>query len=242
MCRLRSKTEVDSLDNISDLQAREVAAGRDGAARLAPARLAPRALRGRARAGVREGAVGRGAGAVDGVGRRGEARLAAGCARHAAREGACTVQRERASVCVCVCARERERERERARESEKERLSLLRIRVRTGSATEQTHLVQLWFIDIGKAEEAMEQQPTLEVTQGQILRQSATDATRFWWHLYGSWLKKPSMWPWVASRVDSEGVSAGRSPRRGAAARAADRLSPPRHLHHASGSVWWERT
>jgi len=27
---------------------------------------------------------------------------------------------------------------------------------------------------------------TLEVTQGQILSQSPTDATRFWWHLYGS--------------------------------------------------------
>ena len=27
---------------------------------------------------------------------------------------------------------------------------------------------------------------TLEVTQGQILTQSPTDATRFWWHLYGS--------------------------------------------------------
>ena len=27
---------------------------------------------------------------------------------------------------------------------------------------------------------------TLKVTQGQILSQSPTDATRFWWHLYGS--------------------------------------------------------
>jgi len=27
---------------------------------------------------------------------------------------------------------------------------------------------------------------TLEATQGQILSQSHTDATRFWWHLYGS--------------------------------------------------------
>ena len=27
---------------------------------------------------------------------------------------------------------------------------------------------------------------TLEATQGQILSQSLTDATRFWWHLYGS--------------------------------------------------------
>ena len=29
-------------------------------------------------------------------------------------------------------------------------------------------------------------QTTLEETQGQILSQSPTDATRFWWHLYGS--------------------------------------------------------
>jgi len=27
---------------------------------------------------------------------------------------------------------------------------------------------------------------TLEATQGQILSQSPTDASRFWWHLYGS--------------------------------------------------------
>ena len=27
---------------------------------------------------------------------------------------------------------------------------------------------------------------TLEATQGQILNQSPTDATRFWWHVYGS--------------------------------------------------------
>jgi len=27
---------------------------------------------------------------------------------------------------------------------------------------------------------------TLEATQGQILSQSPTDATRFWWHMYGS--------------------------------------------------------
>ena len=39
----------------------------------------------------------------------------------------------------------------------------------------------------------------LEATQGQILSQSPTDATRFWWHLYGSWRKKPSICPWVAS-------------------------------------------
>jgi len=42
---------------------------------------------------------------------------------------------------------------------------------------------------------------TLEVTQGQILSQSPTDATRFWWHLYGSELKKPSICPWVAFRA-----------------------------------------
>jgi len=41
---------------------------------------------------------------------------------------------------------------------------------------------------------------SLEATQGQILTQSPTDATRFWWHLYGSCLKKPSICPWVASR------------------------------------------
>ena len=28
--------------------------------------------------------------------------------------------------------------------------------------------------------------PTLEATQGRILSQSPTDATRFWGHLYGS--------------------------------------------------------
>jgi len=28
--------------------------------------------------------------------------------------------------------------------------------------------------------------PTLEATQGKISSQSPTDATRFWWHLYGS--------------------------------------------------------
>ena len=27
---------------------------------------------------------------------------------------------------------------------------------------------------------------TLEATQGKILSQSPTDATRFWWHLFGS--------------------------------------------------------
>ena len=28
--------------------------------------------------------------------------------------------------------------------------------------------------------------PTLEATQGQILSQSPTNSTRFWWHLYGN--------------------------------------------------------
>jgi len=41
----------------------------------------------------------------------------------------------------------------------------------------------------------------LEVTQGQILIQYPTDVPRFWWHLHGSWLKKPSTCPWVASRA-----------------------------------------
>ena len=43
--------------------------------------------------------------------------------------------------------------------------------------------------------------PTLEATQVQILSQSPTDATRFWCHLCGSRLKKPSICPWVVSRV-----------------------------------------
>ena len=36
-------------------------------------------------------------------------------------------------------------------------------------------------------ENLVEQRPgtTLETTQGQIVSQSFTDATRFWWHLYG---------------------------------------------------------
>ena len=45
--------------------------------------------------------------------------------------------------------------------------------------------------------------PTLEVTQGKLVSQSPTDATRFWRHLYGSCLKKLSICPWVASRVVS---------------------------------------
>jgi len=34
--------------------------------------------------------------------------------------------------------------------------------------------------------QAVRHLPTLEATQGQILSQSPTDATRFWWRLYGS--------------------------------------------------------
>ena len=42
---------------------------------------------------------------------------------------------------------------------------------------------------------------TLEVTQGQILSQSPTDTSRFWWHVYRKWLKQSSICPWVDSRV-----------------------------------------
>jgi len=49
---------------------------------------------------------------------------------------------------------------------------------------------------------------TLEVTQWQILSQSPADATRFWWHVYGRWLKKLSICPWVASREEGERHSA----------------------------------
>ena len=42
-----------------------------------------------------------------------------------------------------------------------------------------------------------------EVIQGQIVSQSLTDATRFWWHLYGSRQKKTSICLWVASKVSS---------------------------------------
>ena len=44
---------------------------------------------------------------------------------------------------------------------------------------------------------------TLEAAQGKIMSQSPTDATSLRWHLYSSWLKKPSICPWVASRVES---------------------------------------
>ena len=43
---------------------------------------------------------------------------------------------------------------------------------------------------------------TLEATQGQILSQSSTDATSRRLHLNGSRLKRPSICPWVVSRVD----------------------------------------
>jgi len=52
---------------------------------------------------------------------------------------------------------------------------------------------------------------TLEATQGQMLSQSPTDANPFWWHVYGSWLKKPSICPWVASRVVEHGHQVGRN-------------------------------
>jgi len=39
---------------------------------------------------------------------------------------------------------------------------------------------------------------TLEATQGQIVSQSPTDATRFWWHLYGK------ICPQLDSRLERE--------------------------------------
>ena len=70
---------------------------------------------------------------------------------------------------------------------------------------------------------------TLEVTQGQILSQSPTDATRFRWHVYVSLPEKPSICPWVASRVvcinrQSLGVLAGRGVGDGAAAQGRSRV------------------
>jgi len=38
---------------------------------------------------------------------------------------------------------------------------------------------------------------TLESSRGQILRQSRINATSKRWHLYGCWLKKPGICPWV---------------------------------------------
>jgi hypothetical protein len=43
--------------------------------------------------------------------------------------------------------------------------------------------------------------PTLQSSWGQILSQSLTDVTSARCHLYRSWLKKPSICPWVASRA-----------------------------------------
>ena len=43
--------------------------------------------------------------------------------------------------------------------------------------------------------------PTLEATPGHIWSQSPTDANSGRWHLKGDWLKKPSVCPWVVSRV-----------------------------------------
>ena len=40
--------------------------------------------------------------------------------------------------------------------------------------------------DEGQHAPELGQQRVRNVTQGQILSQSPTDATRFWWHLYGS--------------------------------------------------------
>ena len=42
---------------------------------------------------------------------------------------------------------------------------------------------------------------TLEVAEGKILSESPTYSTRFWLHVYGRGLKKPSICPWVASRA-----------------------------------------
>ena len=46
---------------------------------------------------------------------------------------------------------------------------------------------------------------TLEATEGQILSQSTTDATRFWWHLHGSRLEESNIRHWVAFRVGLRG-------------------------------------
>ena len=45
--------------------------------------------------------------------------------------------------------------------------------------------VQILCVAIQKKTQ-IERYTTLEATQGQILSQSPTHATRFWWHLYGS--------------------------------------------------------
>ena len=41
-------------------------------------------------------------------------------------------------------------------------------------------------VNLPQMDTARAVQVALEATQGQILSQSATDATRFWWHLHGS--------------------------------------------------------
>ena len=55
---------------------------------------------------------------------------------------------------------------------------------RTCNESEEEEEVQLW--GVARASPFILSISTLEVTQGQILSQSPTDATRFWWHLYGS--------------------------------------------------------
>jgi len=55
-------------------------------------------------------------------------------------------------------------------------------------------------------------QPTLEATQGQIVSQSPTDATRFWWHLWEIDLRfAPGLPPgrltaWVRCRLRADGM------------------------------------
>ena len=44
---------------------------------------------------------------------------------------------------------------------------------------------------------------------GQISSQPPTDSTRFGWHLYVSWLKKPSIFPWDVSKVAPDVHAAG---------------------------------
>ena len=53
---------------------------------------------------------------------------------------------------------------------------------------------------------------TLEATLGQILSQYPTYSIRFWWHLYGSCLKKPSICPWVASRLEGRPIPVRSAP------------------------------
>ena len=46
--------------------------------------------------------------------------------------------------------------------------------------TSRSQSQESWSVYIGRLG------TSLEATQGQILRQSPTDATRFWWHVCGS--------------------------------------------------------